>query len=201
VDIAGKGYQDKINHAYRYGIQTTIATVEKFSGILVDHYVLFNFDGFTKAIDTMGGLTLEVDSDVARELETSVGQHHLDGKQVLEYVRFRDDSAGDFGRNDRHQLVLKAVLEQSKEQRSLKEIQEILDTVGEDVRTDLTFSQMVSLASQWNDFSGEQLERIKYKAHTARFGPQNLSYVIIDEQERQRVMNLLRQAAQYFQKE
>ncbi|WP_232696489.1 LCP family glycopolymer transferase [Brevibacillus daliensis] len=46
------------------------------------------------------------------------GVHHLTGVQVLDFARFRHDAQGDFGRNDRQQKVLKAVLEQSKEIRS-----------------------------------------------------------------------------------
>lgn len=195
VEIAGKGYKDKINHSYRFGIESVIATVENFTGMLVHHYVTFNFNGFTKAVDSIGGITLTVDDGVAKELNIQSGTHHLDGRQALEYARFRSDSAGDFGRNDRHQLVLKAVLEEARELRSPMKLQDILNTVGQDVRTDLTFSQIVSLASQASDFQNENIERVKYKAHSERFGPQNLSYVIVTESERLRVMEDLKRAA------
>ncbi|WP_232698700.1 LCP family protein [Brevibacillus daliensis] len=194
VEIAGQGYSDKINAAYQYGIETSIATVENFTGVLVDQYVLFNFDGFEKAIDSMGGLKLEVDSNLGEYLKISVGTQLLNGQQVLDYARFRNDAKGDFGRNERQQNVIKAVLEQSKELRNPGKIKSILDTVGEDVRTDLDLSRIISLASDVYDFSTEHVEQIKYNATTARFGPRYLSYVVIDEKERKRVAELLQQS-------
>lgn len=195
VDIAGKGYKDKINHSYRYGMNTVIATVENFTGVLVDHYVAFNFDGFVKAIDAIGGLTLKIDEGVAEELGIPSGHRHLDGRQALEFARFRDDGKGDFGRNDRHQEVLAAVLEQTRAVRSPAMVREVLETVGEDVRTDLAFTQIVSLVADADVFGESDVERLKYKAQTARLGPQNLSYVIIQEAERERISKELKQAA------
>lgn len=195
VAIAGKGYQDKINHSYQYGMETVIATVENFTGVLVDHYAAFNFDGFRKAIDAIGGLTLEVDAGAAKELGITSGMHRVDGSQALAFARFRDDAAGDFGRNDRHQEVLTAALEQTRNLRSPAKLQEILDTVGQDVRTDLAFAQIVTLASQADAFRESDVERVRYAAQTARFGPRNLSYVLVQEAERQRVMEELKRAA------
>lgn len=192
AEIAGQGSKDKINSAYRYGIETTIATVENFTGIMVDHYVLFNFDGFVKAIDSMGGLELDVDAQVAQYLHVTQGVRHLNGEQVLDFARFRKDGNGDFGRNDRQQKVIKAVLEQTRDLRSPAKIEEVFDSIRQDVRTDLDLSQIVSLASELRAYSREQVEQIKYTAHTARFGPHDLSYVVIDERERKRVSDLLK---------
>lgn len=192
VQIAGKSTKDKINAAFHGGVETTIATVENFTGVVIDHYILFNFDGFIKAIDSMGGIELDVDANAAGELKVKAGPQHLAGAPALEFARFRSDARGDFGRNERQQQVLKAVLEESKGLRSPEKIKQILDTVGKDVRTDLAFSQMVSFASHLDDISAGQVEQIAYTASTARFGPQNLSYVLIDEAERKRVMSLLK---------
>ncbi|WP_183192481.1 LCP family protein [Brevibacillus fluminis] len=192
VQIAGKNHKDKINAAFHSGVETTIATVENFTGVIVDHYVLFNFDGFVKAIDSMGGIQLDVDANAAVELKVQAGLQHLAGAPALEYARFRSDARGDFGRNERQQKVMKAVLEESKGLRSPDKIKQILDTVGKDVRTDLTFSQMVTFAAHLDDFSADNVDQIVYSASTARFGPQNLSYVLIDDTERKRVTNLLK---------
>jgi len=195
VEIAGKGYRDKINHSYRHGVDTVIATVENFTGIQVDHYVLFNFDGFIKTIDAIGGLWLQVDEAAAGELGIPAGRQFLDGRQALEFVRFRGDGTGDFGRNQRHQDVLSAVLEQTQHLRSPAKIKTVLDAIGQDVRTDLPFSRIITLASQAGSFQENEIVRIRYEATTARFGPQNLSYVLIREEERKRVSDELKKAA------
>lgn len=193
VEIAGQKSKDKINAAYRFGVDTTIATIENFTGVVIEHYVLFHFDGFVKVIDAMGGVELDLDTAVAQELHLPPGIRSLNGEQALEFARFRHDVAGDFGRNARHQQVVKAVLAQSKERLTPGAIEPMLDILGQNVKTDLTFSEMVSLASELRGFSAEQVDMLKYKASTARFGPQNLSYVIIDEQEQERVRQLLQQ--------
>ncbi|MFT9487185.1 MAG: LCP family protein [Tepidibacillus sp.] len=193
VEIAGKDYKDKINHAYQYGIGTTIATVENFTGIPVDHYVMFNLDGFVKAIDAIGGIRVKVDGSIAKNAQLpGEGEHLLTGEQALFFSRFRYDSKGDYGRNDRQQEVLKAFLDQSKEVRSPKKINDLLEILGQDVRTDITKSEMYSLAKQLNNYSSQQVEQIKYKSTGKRFGPQNLWYGIITEEERERVSNELK---------
>ena len=53
VEIAGQGYKDKVNHSYQYGVATTIATVESFTGGRVVHYVEFDFAGVQKGGDAV----------------------------------------------------------------------------------------------------------------------------------------------------
>ncbi|GGK34176.1 hypothetical protein GCM10010965_28890 [Caldalkalibacillus thermarum] len=201
VEIAGKGYKDKINHAFQYGLPTTIATVENLTGIPVDHYILFNFNSFKKAVDAIGGIVIDVDESIARyayrqfgsSVQFNPGEQRLSGEEALYFARFRYDAQGDFGRNDRQQQVIKAFLDQTKDVRSPAKIEQLLDIVGEDVRTDLTFKDMVTLAKVLNGFSSEDVEQVKYQTHSKRMGPQNLWYELISEEERQRVSNKLKE--------
>ncbi|USG67146.1 LCP family protein [Brevibacillus ruminantium] len=194
VEIAGKGKKDKVNHAYGYGVETTIATVENFMGVPVDHYVLANFDGFQKVIDLLGGITLDVDEHAALELELPAGERHLSGEQALTFARFRGDREGDFGRNARHQQVIKALVEQTRSLRSPGKIKEILSVVGDDLRTDVALTEMISLATSLNEWPEMTVEQLRYTGRPARFGPQSLSYVIIEEAEQKRVTEQLIQA-------
>lgn len=202
VEIAGQGKKDKINHAYRYGVETTIATVENLTGIPVDHYVLFGFTGFRKAVDILGGITVDVDESIARNshrqfgdhIQFSPGRQLLNGREALYFSRFRYDADGDFGRNDRQQQVIKAFLDQSKEMRSPAKIKQILDVIGEDVRHDFPFNELVSMVLKMDEYSSQDVEQIKYQTQSKRMGPQNLWYELISEEEKTRVRELLREA-------
>ena len=116
VEIPGRGL-DKINHAYAYGgVSLMRATVEKLLGVPVHHYVVTNFSGFVGLVDTLGGVTLDVERSIYVKAEQDYpavklepGEQRLTGYEALAYVRFRKDSEGDFGRMRRQQQFLQAV--------------------------------------------------------------------------------------------
>ncbi|WP_339060558.1 LCP family protein [Tepidibacillus marianensis] len=201
VEIAGKNYKDKINAAYQYGVANTIATVENFTNIHIDNYILTNYDGIYRAIKVMGGIRLYVDKDLSKFVRREIpylkypdeGYHVLNADQALYYARFRHDINGDFGRNNRQQAFIKGFIDQSTEIRSPLKISQFLDALGGGIETDLTKSQIVSLAKQFSNYSSQNIESIHYKGIPARFGPQDLWYVLIKDQERERVTNLLKE--------
>ncbi|MFV9510442.1 LCP family protein [Tepidibacillus sp. LV47] len=200
VEIAGTGKKTKINAAYPLkGIPGSIATVENFTNIPIDHYIWFNMEGFKKAIDAIGGIRVDVDHNVAVGVTKQFGHAPLpegknvllNGDQALVFSRFRYDSKGDFGRNDRQQEVLKAFLDQSKNIRSPIKINGILDAFSNDVRMDIPKSEIYSLAMDLNDYSSNQVEQVKYKATTGTVN--GVSYVFISDEERNRVTEILKE--------
>ena len=61
VKIQGHGF-DKINAAYAYGgYKLTQSTVENLLGVEMEHYVLINVNAFTKIIDAIGGVDINVE--------------------------------------------------------------------------------------------------------------------------------------------
>lgn len=69
-------------------------TVEDFTGVPVDHFVLFDFDGFARVIDAAGGVEVCVDnytfdSKTDPELELLAGCNEVGGKMALSWVRSR----------------------------------------------------------------------------------------------------------------
>jgi len=201
VEIAGQGYKDKINAAYAHGVGTTIATVENLTNVHIDNYILTNYDGIYRAIKAMGGIRLYVDKDLSKFVQKEIpylkypdeGTHLLNADQALYYARFRHDINGDFGRNNRQQAFIKGFIDQSTELRSPLKISKFLDALGGGIETDLTKSEMISLAKQFKDYTSSNIESIHYKAISARFGPQDLWYVLITDQEKERVSNLLKE--------
>ncbi|MCB2222791.1 MAG: LCP family protein [Actinobacteria bacterium] len=68
--------------------------VEDFTGVPVDHFVLFDFDGFARVIDAAGGVDVCVphytyDTKTDPELQLLAGCNHLGGPMALSWVRSR----------------------------------------------------------------------------------------------------------------
>ncbi len=77
------------------GPELLAIAVEDFTGIEVDHFALFDFDGFKKVIDRVGGVRICVDHPTA-DTNVGLGDWRLpagcsiaDGKAALGWVRSR----------------------------------------------------------------------------------------------------------------
>ena len=75
----------------------TVKTVENFLGVDIDYYIETDFAGFSRIIDTLGGVEIDVDTDMfyvdtAQDLyiDIKAGRQVLDGETALQYVRYRD---------------------------------------------------------------------------------------------------------------
>ena len=117
VEIPGHG-QGKINAAYSFeGPKLLVQTVEKLSGLTVDHYVEVGMTGVSQMVDAVGGVNVCLDYDVADEdsglvWDTSQGTcQTVDGTKALAYSRMRkSDPTGDVGRGQRQRAVISAVV-------------------------------------------------------------------------------------------
>jgi LCP family protein required for cell wall assembly len=99
VDIPGHG-TSKINAAYAYGgAPLQIKTVERYTGIPINHVILVDFEHFPKLIDALGGITYQGGCVVSKinggtanggyTLRLEKGTHHLNGEQALALSRTR----------------------------------------------------------------------------------------------------------------
>ncbi|GAB7007644.1 hypothetical protein JCM18899A_51190 [Nocardioides sp. AN3] len=161
VDIPGHGY-GKINWAYSYGGPSlTVATVEKLTGIRIDHLAVVDWDGFKELTDHIGGVDITVPQtvyDPANAVTWTAGRHHLDGTQALLYVRQRYGlPGGDFDRVKRQQAFLRAVMQASMNEQLAshpKKLYGLLETVARNVSVDAGWSttDMAKLVLSMRDF-------------------------------------------------
>jgi LCP family protein required for cell wall assembly len=124
ANVPGHGEQ-KINSAYAAGgAKLTIRTVEGLLGINIDQIAIIDFDGFRKFIDTIGGITVDLPTDVcstvsggAFNLNLKKGENHLNGFQAITLARTRDNTCssgdlagqGDLERAQFQQLILDGI--------------------------------------------------------------------------------------------
>jgi LCP family protein required for cell wall assembly len=101
AEIPGQGPQ-KINSAYASGgAKLTIRTVEGLLGLNIDEVAIVDFDGFRRFIDTIGGIEVDLPTDVcsnvsggAFNLNLDAGEHTLNGFQAITLARTRSNSCG-----------------------------------------------------------------------------------------------------------
>lgn len=113
--IAIEDRRNKINTAYSQGgAPLLVETVERNTGLHIDHYMEVGFKGIRDITDAVGGVNMCVPADVTDEnsgLNLLAGCQELDGRNALAYVRMRyADPKGDLGRIERQQQFLSSVM-------------------------------------------------------------------------------------------
>lgn len=104
------------NYAFQVGGSAcTIRTVEKLTGIRVDHHMVVDFHGFKDMVDAVDGVEVCLKKpidDKAAKLKLPAGKVVLDGEQALGYVRARKTigDGSDTDRMDRQQRFLGALV-------------------------------------------------------------------------------------------
>ncbi|SFS39020.1 LCP family protein [Paenibacillus sp. 453mf] len=196
TEIVGKGYEDKINHAYAFGgVNMSIQTVEKFLDNSIDYYVKLNMEGFTEIIDLLGGV--EVNNPFEFNIDGVVfeeGIIRLMGEEALLYSRMRyDDPRGDLGRNSRQQEIIKQLMKNALQISSVTKIQSILNEVGSNVKTDITFDDMKKFLTDYSRNLGN-IETVEIQGRGEKMN--GIYYYIVDEQERSRIHELMKKHLQ-----
>ncbi|THA31012.1 LytR family transcriptional regulator [Streptomyces sp. A1277] len=97
------------------GTACTIRTVEKMTGVRVDHYMVVDFNGFKDMVNAVNGVEIclkEPIDDSDAHLKLAAGRRKLNGEQALGYVRARKSlgNGSDTDRMDRQQQFLGALV-------------------------------------------------------------------------------------------
>lgn len=181
VQIPG-AIDNKLNSAYeKGGIELLYDTIERNFDIKLDGSVLVGFEGFEDIIDELGGIELTLTQNEAKYLrETNyisnpiyrnvqAGTHTLNGNQALGYsrIRYRATASGqnnDYGRTERHRIVLDAIFQKLKTKSKL----ELVGTMTKMlplITTDISSSEFEKLINTFFEigFSGK-IEQLRIPA-------------------------------------
>jgi polyisoprenyl-teichoic acid--peptidoglycan teichoic acid transferase len=155
VEIA-PGESDKINAAYSYdGLEGTISALQNYGDIPIDHYAVVDFNAFRTIVNEMGGLEVDVATDMP-EIGLEEGLQTLPGNKALLYARYRGTEGGDLDRIRRQQQVVAALRGKALRWESLTKLPTFASIVADKVETDLGVDETVSLgrAMLQNDEDG-----------------------------------------------
>ncbi|MFD7070053.1 LCP family protein [Streptomyces sp. NPDC059913] len=144
------------------GPACVVKTVEKMSGVRIDHYLEINFAGFKDLVDAIGGVTVDVEKpihDKSSGLDLTAGTHRLDGTQSLAYVRTRHGigDGSDLGRIGLQQQFLLALLSEVKSQDLLgspAKTYKVANSATKSLTTDSGLASLTSLAEFARSMNG-----------------------------------------------
>ncbi len=126
-------------------------------GLDIRYYVKVDFGGFRDAVNTLGGLQVNVQMPVYESLYPSgdgfltrlyipAGPQHMTGAEALRYARSRHRST-DFDRGRRQQRVLISLKDQMSVQAILANLDRLIDDVGKSVKTDIPVGELPKMLS------------------------------------------------------
>lgn len=195
--IVGKGYEDKINHAYAYGgTDMAISTVESFLNVELDYYVEMNMEGLEEMVDAVGGITVTNKMDWYDEGYYQKGYHYhqgeltLTGPQAMGYVRMRYlDPDGDFGRTKRQRQVIEAIINKGSSVASINKIQSMVQVLGNNMATNMDFDDMKNLLV---NYSSTRKNMDNYMIEGSGTKIDGIYYLNVSQEERDKVNTMIK---------
>ncbi len=170
TDSSGKRHSStagKLNVAYAVGgPKLMVDTVEKMTGVTVDHYAEINFQGFLTMVDALGGVEVclpRATTDKNSGLDLPAGKQTVDGAQALAYVRARYiDPTADIGRMKRQQKFVAAMASKALSAGTLTNpvtVDSFLSAVASSMKTDdsLGTDQMLDLVDRFKGISPSRI--------------------------------------------
>ena len=212
--------KNKITHAAWKGETCMMNTIENFLDIKIDYYVKINFTGVVQLVDTLGGVEIDVPYNLCEQnskrqwgnntIYIEKGLQTLNGEQALAYARNRHPNpskcsskwtnytSNDFIRGEHQQEVVTALLNKFKDINSLDTVYKLLDTISNNMVTNMSTDQILSLYNVFKDVASKSvgmddmadvlgIQRLKLNGYDARiydYGGTNLSlynYVLYDD--------------------
>jgi len=207
VKIPGMGY-NKINAAYAYGGPSlTIETIEGMTGFDIHHYAQIDFRGFKKMVDVLGGVWINVDKPIIDKsrmyrMFIPAGYQKFNGETALNYVRYRHDQKGDFGRIERQQKFLNALGDQVFKLRSVLMWPKLINIFADNAQTDLSTTEMLKFVNLFRSLDQNNLQMVSLPGSPKSVN--GVSYVIPDEEKIGEILEAVRQSSpieQFDQKE
>ncbi|MDI9230812.1 LCP family protein [Staphylococcus caprae] len=154
--IVGRGTTEKIAHAYAYGgPNMAVNSLEKLMNVPIDHYATIDMDGLHDMIDVLGGVDV-----VSNDTFSVDGLHfekgaktHVNGDETMKFIRSRKEegAGGDFGRQERQQLVLEAMANKMSSASSITHFNSLMDEIQNNVKTDLTLGDLNLIRKNYKD--------------------------------------------------
>ncbi|WP_100009965.1 LCP family protein [Lentibacillus sediminis] len=187
VYIPEVGYETKINHAHAYGgTEASINTVENLLDIPIDYFVKLNFEAFIDVVNAVDGITVDVpyelyeqnSKDQARAIHLMPGEQQLNGEEALALARTRKLD-NDIARGKRQQEIIKAVVDKAVSLNSVLKYDDIIEAVGSNMTTNMTFSEMRSFIGYGTQGSNLDFEMLTLDG--TDYQPGNTYYWLLDE--------------------
>ncbi|MEB3288953.1 MAG: LCP family protein [Leptolyngbya sp.] len=167
VQVPGYGMA-KINYANVAGGPSLVAQTiaDNLGNVQIDRYVRVNTTAFRDIVDLVGGIEIEVpqrmqytDQTQGLYIDLYPGWQTLNGDQAEQFSRFRSD-AGDIGRVQRQQILLRALRERLTSPLVIPSLPQVIRVVQRYVDTNLSLEEMLALASFGLDIDTDAFQMV-----------------------------------------
>ena len=169
VDYDG-GVTTKITHAYAYGgPEMAVRALNANLDLQITDFVTVNFAALSRAIDDLGGITIDVRDAELEMLNACIseqisitgeysdgvfssGTQLLNGTQATGWARIRSTDQGDITRTERQRTVIAKMIQKAKKS-DLSTINDIIDDVFPNIYTSLEKDELMDLAKGMFDYN------------------------------------------------
>ncbi|MFI6700342.1 LCP family protein [Streptomyces sp. NPDC050509] len=161
----------QFNWAFQFGgAACTIRTIEKLTGVRVDHHIVIDFSGFEDTVNAVDGVEVclkEPVDDEQAHLKLPEGRQKLTGEQALGYVRARHGigDGSDTQRMDRQQRFLGALFKKVQSNGVLlnpTRLYPVLDAVTKSITTDAGLNSLGDLYDLASSMRGVPTEKVQF---------------------------------------
>ncbi len=169
------GQYNRINSSYNSGANQLVKTITANFGIPINHVVQVDFAGFQDAVNALGGIYLNFPypaKDAYSGLNiTTPGCQLLNGAQALAVARARHyeyyangywqyDGTSDFGRIQRQDVFIKALMGAAKSKVNPLTINAFLGSVHQGIQIDdgFGFNELIGLALTYHSYNPAGLQ-------------------------------------------
>ncbi|SHJ95261.1 transcriptional attenuator, LytR family [Tessaracoccus bendigoensis DSM 12906] len=145
-------YPDLMAGSTYRGAEALKQGVEGITGLEINQFVLLNIDGLEALINAMGGVTVNINQELAVGGDTAKGtkpkrylqpgpNQHLNGQDAMWYARSRWNT-DDYNRMARQSCLVKAIIDQANPQTLLTNFEAIIKASADMLATDITDDQL-----------------------------------------------------------
>lgn len=143
--------------AEKAGVQAIENVIKDITGVPLHYYIMIDFLAFQQAVDAVGGVDINVPEPLYDYMQAwdnnnnpliaDAGQQQFDGKKALLYARSRYSSS-DFARGERQRQIIIALQQKVLQLGTFSNpvtVTKLLNTVGSNVTTDLSLSEIMRI--------------------------------------------------------
>lgn len=187
VNIEGRQYQEKINHAFSYGgPDLALRTTSNLLGIDLEYYVVADYNFVKQFVDLIGGVEMDVPVDMVYQdstitIDLNAGNQVLDGDKALQYLRFRSYPTADIGRIDAQQKFMKAMINQAITLKNITKVPQMISAYNNNIQTNMPSSVIAKYGLRAPKYDLDNINMVTLPGEPAYIN--GISYYIHYEQQ------------------
>ena len=205
-----KGNQ-KINALYSKGVNKTVEAAEEITGIDIDYYIVVKTSALIEMVNVIGAVEFDVPIDMDYDdptqdlhIHLKKGMQKIDGEKAEQLLRFRHNNDGtsypaeygdnDYGRMRTQREFMTETVKQTLTLKNITKARMIIDTVFDNIETDLELDDLLPYVSSAVNFSTDNIISNQLPGVSDKYN--NIWFFIYDKKETKKLVNELEQKMQ-----